>query len=386
MPFLTPKTIVGADHTFVWDAFPVPPPEAETWTPDPDSIARPGDLPDPRFNRDPEHDRRSKSFRREAKMLAAAQQDSQLRATTSTSGKSLGLGIGAWPAPAPRSTGYPRDLVQSSGPPSPPADPVKENVQISRPKLAATKPVARVAGPPKGTMELMSAPYHRRPETPVASKASTRSVSPVKSQLSAWELKMEKALAETAPAATANVSTRPDTSRKKSVPPHLRGKSEETIRAAHQKPVTLSLNPNAKVYEVPAKQEETVQDDVDILEDSIVALQVAMDIPGIQNSKDGLRVQQELLDRYIVNNQLPPPPTVTTTAAAAAATTITDRVHVDHEIKVKVLLIRAMEHEMDLEKVAPERELMIMQRAELDSYCNKVSSAHKHWWQAMGPA
>jgi len=45
-----------------------------------------------------------------------------------------------------------------------------------------------------------------------------------------------------------------------------------------------------------------------------------------------------------------------------------------------------MEHEMDLEKVAPERELMVMQRAELDSYCNKVSSAHKHWWQAMGPA
>ncbi|KAI4703082.1 hypothetical protein J4E81_001959 [Alternaria sp. BMP 2799] len=319
-------------------------------------------------------------------MLAAAQQYSQLPASTSTNGKSLGLGIGAWPAPAPRSTGYPRDLVRGSGSPSPPADPVSENVQISRPKLDATKPVARVAGPPKGTMELMSVPYQRRPETSVQSKASTRSGSPVKSQLSAWELRMEKAMAEDAPATTAKASTRPQASRKKSIPPHLRSKPDEIIKAAHQKPVTLSLNPNAKVYEVAAKQEETVQDDVDILEDSIVALQVAMDIPGIQNSKDGLRVQQELLDRYIVNNQLPPPPPTATTITAAAATTVTDRVHVDHETKVKVLLIRAMEHEMDLEKVAPERELMVMQRAELDSYCNKVSSAHKHWWQAMGPA
>ena len=227
-------------------------------------------------------------------MLAAAQQHIQLPASMSTSGKSLGLGIGAWPAPAPRSTGYPRDLVRGSGSPSPPADPVSENVQISRPKLAATKPVARVAGPPKGTMELMSKPYQRRPETSVQSKASTRSGSPVKSQLSAWELRMEKAMAEDAPATTAKASTRPQASRKKSIPPHLRSKPDEIIKAAHQKPVTLSLNPNAKVYEVAAKQEETVQDDVDILEDSIVALQVAMDIPGIQNSKD-VSLMQALL-------------------------------------------------------------------------------------------
>ncbi|KAI4617390.1 hypothetical protein J4E80_005593 [Alternaria sp. BMP 0032] len=377
--------VVSAAPAFVWDAFPAPPPEAETWTPDPDCIARPGDLPDPRFNRDPEHDRRSKSFRKEAKMYAAAKQHSQLPVSTSTSGQSLGLGIGAWPAPAPRSTGYPRDLVRGSGSPSPPADPVSDNVQISRPKLAASKPVARVAGPPKGTMELMSAPYLRRPETPVASKASTRSVSPVKSQLSAWELTMEKALAEAAPAATANVSTRPETSRKKSIPPHLRGKPDETIKTAHQKSVTVSLNPNAKVYEASAEQEEMVEKEQGMVEDKILAWQVVMEDPGIQDPRDGLRMQQELLNRYIVNNQLPPPlPPPPTTAASA--TTVNNRVHVDHATKIKVLLIRAMEHEMDLEKVAPERELMVMQRAELDSYCNKVSSAHKHWWQAMGPA
>lgn len=43
-----------------------------------------------------------------------------------------------------------------------------------------------------------------------------------------------------------------------------------------------------------------------------------------------------------------------------------------------------MEHEMDFEKVAPERELMVMHRAELDNYHTKVCSAHKQWWNAMG--
>jgi hypothetical protein len=50
------------------------------------------------------------------------------------------------------------------------------------------------------------------------------------------------------------------------------------------------------------------------------------------------------------------------------------------------MLIRAMEHELDLEKVAPERELMAMQRAELDRYYDKVCSAHQQWWEATRKA
>ncbi|KAH6878274.1 hypothetical protein BKA58DRAFT_92390 [Alternaria rosae] len=390
MPFITPKKTSElsprcstATPAFVWDAFPPPPPEAETWQPDPDSIARPGDLPDPRFNRDPEHDRRSKSFRKEAKMYAVTQQQSQMPSSPSISGNLLGRGIGEWPAAAPRSTGYPRNLVQSSVTPSSPASPVKEHVQISRPKLAATKPIARVAGPPKGTMESMFVPHSRLPETPVPSRASTSSASPAKSQPPAWAAAIEESIQEDArkdASAASTKSPRPESIRKKSIPPHLRAKTDATIKSTHLESILVSLNPNAKVCETPVKQEETVQDEVDILEDNIVAWQVAMEIPGIQNSKDGLRVQQELLDRYIVNNQLPPP-----SPTAASATTIANSAHIDHVTKIKVLLIRAMEHEMDLEKVAPERELMVMQRAELDNYHTKVCSAHKQWWNAMGP-
>ena len=44
------------DADFSWEAFPPPPPEAENWNPDPDSVARPGDLPGQRLTRDPSED------------------------------------------------------------------------------------------------------------------------------------------------------------------------------------------------------------------------------------------------------------------------------------------------------------------------------------------
>lgn len=207
----------------------------------------------------------------------------------SISGNLLGRGIGEWPAAAPRSTGYPRNLVQISVTPSPPANPVKEHVQISRPKLAATKPIARVAGPPKGTMESMFVPHPRRPETPVPSRASTSSASPAKSQPPAWAAAIEESIQEDArkdALAASTKSPRPESIRKKFIPPHLRAKTDATIKSTHSEPIFVSLDPSAKVYETPVKQEETVQDEVDILEDNIVAWQVAMEIPGIQNSKD----------------------------------------------------------------------------------------------------
>lgn len=93
-------------------------------------------------------------------------------------------------------------------------------------------------------------------------------------------------------------------------------------------------------------------------------------------------MQQDLLNACIAKKSTTPsiPPTT------VATTNTTNRAPLDHEAKKNIMLIRAMEHEMDLEKVAPERELMVMQRAELDSYFVKVCSAHQQWWEANGPA
>lgn len=56
-------TVTASD--FSWDAFPPPPPEVDEWQPDPDSVARPGTLPDPRFGRDPYEEAKIAAFKKE---------------------------------------------------------------------------------------------------------------------------------------------------------------------------------------------------------------------------------------------------------------------------------------------------------------------------------
>jgi len=60
--------------------------------------------------------------------------------------------------------------------------------------------------------------------------------------------------------------------------------------------------------------------------------------------------------------------------------------YVDHAHKIKVMTIRAMEHELDLASVATERELMCMSSSDLDRYYAKALSAHKCWWDAKSAA
>jgi len=49
---------------------------------------------------------------------------------------------------------------------------------------------------------------------------------------------------------------------------------------------------------------------------------------------------------------------------------------------VKVMMIRAMEHELDLRNVATEKELVAMTEQDINLYHSKVQSAHKNWWEA----
>jgi hypothetical protein len=305
----------------------------------------------------------------------------------SVNGSSLGHGIGEWPAPAPRSTGYPRDLMQNTS--SPPMDPVGEHLQTSRPAysqaLPTLKQIARVSGPPKGTMERMSVPVRRRPERPVASKASTSSTSSsTKSKSSAWVVTMEKALTQEALVATAKDS-RPETGRKMSIPPHLRNMTDNLVQVRPDLS-GANLNPNAKVYKASVKREDNIMSEA-------YAWEVATSDPGIEHAKhvsikvsvhsnttdnsQGLRVQQEMLNSYTKE------PTTASIPSTTIATPTNDRAPIKHETKVKIMLIRAMEHELDLDRVAPERELMVMQRAEVDRYYDKVCSAHKQWWNAI---
>ncbi|RYN39655.1 hypothetical protein AA0112_g3618 [Alternaria arborescens] len=356
---MKPKETVTKAAALVWDAFPPPPPEAGDWQPDPDSIPKAGNIPDPRFNRDPEQDRRSKSYRKEAKMYGQAL--SEIPLSPSTKGSSLGRGLGQWPTPAARSTGYPRDFMQDVKPTSPSLESITV-LETSRkhPPISA-EPTTRVAGPPKGTMELMPAPNYRRPEILVSSTG--KSASPTKSLSSGWKAPIEKAIAEDERKLDVSVDTtttsRPGSVHKISIPPHLRNKfgdEDKTVPLISSvQSFDPSLNPSAKAYEV-------------------MAWEMASADSGIEHARHGLHIQQDILDQSVIKQPTPNDnPSATPDARAPP----------DHGTKLRVMLIRAMEHELDLEKVAPERKLMAMQRAELDRYYDKVCSAHQQWWGAM---
>lgn len=57
-----------------------------------------------------------------------------------------------------------------------------------------------------------------------------------------------------------------------------------------------------------------------------------------------------------------------------------------YEQKEKAMLIRLMESELDIGKVATMAELMAMSMSDLDNYYFKVRSAHKKWWEACQTA
>jgi hypothetical protein len=140
-------------------------------------------------------------------------------------------------------------------------------------------------------MELMSAPY-RRPETPMISRASTKSVSPSKSLPPAWAASLEKALAEdgrklNALAAATTTTTlgtppRPEKVRKKSIPPHLRNKINDEGKVCPSISFTqcseLKLNPNAKMYETLVKRE-------DVINDEALAWEMASADPSTEHAK-----------------------------------------------------------------------------------------------------
>jgi len=96
-----------------WDAFPAPPPEAANWVPDPDSIARPGILKDPRLHKDPYADQKKAALKREMKF----QSNSRAASISSASGSSapaVRAPLGAWPAQVVRDSGPYLEIIVPS--------------------------------------------------------------------------------------------------------------------------------------------------------------------------------------------------------------------------------------------------------------------------------
>ncbi|KAF1913877.1 hypothetical protein BDU57DRAFT_597130 [Ampelomyces quisqualis] len=195
----------AATEELDWGGFPPVPPGLESWKPDPDSVARPGTLKDPRFHKDPFENSRSRAARKQfgyhihhssevARSLSPASSAQEMPVKPLTDGK--------WPVQMPR--GYHPEQYLS---PSKPTIPSGGAVQSSADGVMEVAPTRSDSAHADSTMK--SSIF-----------SSSRVPPPKKDNMPAWAGPLEKALAE-------------DTSRnqpgigqpaKKSLPPHLRVK------------------------------------------------------------------------------------------------------------------------------------------------------------------
>lgn len=102
----------------------------------------------------------------------------------------------------------------------------------------------------------------------------------------------------------------------------------------------------------------------DNLQDEVVAWQLAADEEGAGCEKDALKLQQDLLNK----------------GNSSKANAPKHRPAYDQ--KEMAMLVRMMEHELDLGKVATMSELLAMSMSDIENYYSKVRSAHKNWWEA----
>ncbi|KAE8825954.1 hypothetical protein HRS9122_10139 [Pyrenophora teres f. teres] len=369
MPFIAPKKTVPAVSTS-WDSFPPPPPEAEKWKPPKDAIPMPGAVRDSRFNRDTAQDGHSKAYMKEAKVYSMLAD--RALSSPSVGSNSPAPGLGQWPAPAPRTTGRP---IFSNG------DHDKSSTGASFPTLGSlnstsnkhqTAKAGGVALRDPANTTTKSVSKQQRSESPLVLSVSPMPPPHSETSMPAWAERLEKAMAEDTrnaspepvAAMTAQIQVRPEIVHESSAPP-LRHVQSGHVQARH-------LNPTAEMYSMSPSARPKM--DTLIEEDSIAVDNHARRLVPtkartqqvISGSSEAMRMPA--IEQPIIGNATG------------------NRNYVDHDHKIKVMIIRAMEHELDLYSVATERELMRMSRTDLDRYYEKAFSAHQCWWETKNGA
>ncbi|KAJ4374193.1 hypothetical protein N0V83_002934 [Neocucurbitaria cava] len=386
---------------FSWDTFPPAPPEAADWQPDPESIARPGNLPDPRFSQLPDprfHRNPCERVRREAYTRKAPTSSRPAHVAASLDSASASPAVGGANlarsernpglASVFRASGRAREL-ESDFSPSPSTCSFGSSADfMTSPYDASSKLVTSSTAPPataaKGTMENFPFTAYNSPSS-LASNDSRKIVSRSKSARPAWAAPLDKLLAEeirAAPTIPTKLPTQPVKAASGSVPPHLR-----KSRWATDGTKGSSLDPAAKTYKPSMSQhgktplspiKETLNTESHDQEegkrdDWALAWEMATTDLDLDDAK-GLELQATLLSEY---NSEPPGPT-----PPLAPLPVKSHPFMNHDHWMKTRMVLIMEEELDLSKRATKRELMAMTDDEIDRYYTKVSSAHKHWWEA----
>ncbi|KAH7078290.1 hypothetical protein FB567DRAFT_132017 [Paraphoma chrysanthemicola] len=387
MPSITPKKSAAE---LSWDTFPELPPDAENWVPDPDSIARPGRLADPRLNKDPYAEQKKAALKRDARLRGLA---GTAYSTSSSSVSSNGVSgnratAAGWPVQMPRSY-LPQLLALDAPATTPHTDSlVKSNDNgTGKPYVHAVQTTPTKQGEAQGLpvsagTRVVSA-VDSNNATLTANK--TRSIDPAqtsvrdRASMPGWAGPPEKLLGEHAAKATPAIEPA------KHLPPHLRtaGKaskdtnpSQQTSRPAYVNHQPLDLDRQFEAATETLRSVsghsagnggiEALADDEDTISDGALAWKMATTDIGTADAKEGLRMKQALFPRQ----------------AQIVAPCLAEPFEQAYQREIDVKLYRILEDEMDVEKMATRAELFKMNNETFASHLAKVKAAHKKWWNA----
>lgn len=221
-----------------WDQFPAPAPELDTWKPDPDSIPVAGNLPDPRFNKDPLVEQLRLARKRDKLLFGnAVDRYSEGPSTSSpqTTRTATPLSIGRWPAPVPRAAAPPSSAFQSM--PHETAVTADTHFMPPKPSLNATYRTGtnlKLADGVEGTMEMLAVkpPFSKAPSPPTSVSLPVDE-SQDDNDIPAWARPLENLLQVSSmrpslPSQATPVPQQVVAMPPASTPPHLRQRGKET--------------------------------------------------------------------------------------------------------------------------------------------------------------
>ncbi|KAH3950098.1 hypothetical protein HBI56_006260 [Parastagonospora nodorum] len=218
-----------------WSGFPAPPPEAEGWKPDPDSIPRTGALKDPRFGKDPWEANKLQNARKQfGYHLHHSSEARRLASPSSASPASATLSMGQWPQQEPQQASQEDTPVAT-------AHMITDmDLSVAHATSLAGTALTATASTGVKTETVGEALAAKLPPSSKTSKGAMETIltTPMpgtlpteKSTFPPWAGAIEKALAED----TSRTSCLPSSTPSKSIPPHLRKKLSSNSPSLQQK-------------------------------------------------------------------------------------------------------------------------------------------------------
>lgn len=374
-----------------WDAFPEAPPKAASWTPDPNYIARPGVLKDPRFNKDPHAEHKKAAMKREMRLRGFTDDtDDTSRSSSSSVGPTVPQPeLSKWPALVIRST-YPDALTHSQATPIATAsepDSAPISLQADTPSLsipahgrtgrtmqAQARPFVPASAPVVSTEKGSMENFPVRPldyshiRSPTASKNLPRSESPVKNGMPIWAASLEKLLAEGL-ARERSLSVQPPTI---STPPHKR------------KADTGSVNGVNDVNGVNGVNGINGVSGTDDFHGTKITTPKATVAQG-DDDLEALFKAADATSRRVSGNAAPDTKVGQAETVQAQITALPKddddlQLSAQYQRSLDIAQIRYMENDLDLGTHGTKAELILMDESRLKAYFDRVKAAHKQLW------